>query len=128
MKISLYIKFTKHKSMSENDKELKKFMRRVLKKQPKAKLTTDLNGRYFISVDGEDITEEYFMPHSATEVEAWKNADLSIKTTQNFNRSHPLKADMADIEKKTKRINKRKMKGVVNKERAQARDNYGSYF
>ena len=42
---------------------------------------------------------------------AWEYAALACKTTQNFNRSHPMRMDLSNVEGKLNRINKRKKRG-----------------
>lgn len=113
------------------DKEIMKMMKKVLKKEPRAKITTDLDGKFFVCVNGDDVTEEYFLPHSESELGAWERALTAFKTKQNFDRSHPLKASMADVLKKTQRINGRKIKGRINKENRQGKeqeDSFGTFF
>ena len=51
------------------------------------------------------------MPATSCEDQAWEFAAIACRTTQNFNRTHPDKMDLGDIEGKINRINRRKNKG-----------------
>ena len=85
-----------------------KFQKQVLKKYPNAKLDYNLDGECFI-VNGEDIlSEEYFMPETVDPDKAWEYAAIACRTTQNFNRTHPLRIDGRDVEARVQRILNRK--------------------
>lgn len=85
--------------------------KRVIKEYPNAKCTIDDNGHYIIIVDDIILAEEYFLPPAMDVATAWTNAALACKTTQNFNRTHPLRMDLTGIEDKLHRIDKRKKRG-----------------
>jgi len=51
------------------------------------------------------------MPDTYDSNKAWEYAALACKTTQNFNRSHPMRMDLSNLESKLNRINKRKRRG-----------------
>lgn len=91
-----------------------KFKKRVLDKCPNAKLTTDLFGNFIVVVEDNVIAEEYLFPETKDPDKAWEYALLALKTTQNFNRTHPLKLDLSsdDIEAKLNRIHMRKNKNT----------------
>ena len=57
------------------------------------------------------IAEEYLFPETYDLEQAWEYAALACKTTQNFNRTHPMRMDLTAIESKLDRINKRKRRG-----------------
>tara|TARA_A100001201_G_C4017065_1_gene179388 strand:- start:19 stop:318 length:300 start_codon:yes stop_codon:yes gene_type:complete len=57
------------------------------------------------------IAEEYLLPETDCEHTAWEYAAMSCKLTQNFNRTHPSRMDLSEIEGKINRINKRKRRG-----------------
>ena len=85
-----------------------KFQKQVLKKYPNARLDYNLDGECFV-VNGEDIlAEEYFMPETIDPDKAWEYAAISCKTTQNFNRTHPLRVEGKDVEARVQRILNRK--------------------
>ena len=48
------------------------------------------------------------MPGTNCVETAWEYAAIACKTAQNFNRTHPMKMDLSDIESKINRINKRR--------------------
>ena len=81
--------------------------KRVLKDYPNAKLTVDDNGNYIVINGDIFLAEDYYMPDATDAETAWKYAAIACKTTQNFNRTHPDRMDMSDIENKIMRINKR---------------------
>ena len=85
--------------------------KRVLKEYPKAKCTIDDNGHFIIIVDDIILAEEYYLPPALDTITAWANAALACKTTQNFNRTHPLRMDLTNIEDKLIRMEKRKTRG-----------------
>lgn len=77
---------------------------RVKKYYPLAKVYKEL-GQYYIGIpDSMDDTiinlfDEYFIPTTVTEEEAWNKALVCCKTTQNFNRTHPDRMDEIDESK-----------------------------
>jgi len=85
--------------------------KRVLKEYPNAKCTIDDNGHYIVIVDDIILAEEYFLPPAMDALSAWTNAAVACKTTQNFNRTHPMRMDLANIEDKLLRMEKRKKGG-----------------
>lgn len=82
--------------------------KRVLKDYPKAKCTLNSEGHFIVVVDDMVLAEEYFLPPAYDAITAWTNAALACKTTQNFNRTHPLRMDLSNIEDKLLRMEKRK--------------------
>ena len=97
------------------DKKLAKAKRLVLKRLPKARLVKFKTG-YQIWIDDAPVGVEFFMPELPTVLAAWQNALTSLKTKQNFNRSHPLKIDSEYSEKRTYRIRRRIKRGRKKKE------------
>jgi len=51
------------------------------------------------------------MPNTNDEEVAWGHAAMSCKLTQNFNRAHPSRMSLTDVESKLNRIHKRKRRG-----------------
>jgi len=85
-----------------------KNQKRVLKDYPYAYIGRKDDGS-FIVLDGDHaLAEEFFLPPAHTEIEAWSHAALSCKTTQHFNRTHPLRLDLKGFEARMARIEKRK--------------------
>lgn len=66
---------------------------RVLNKIPGAKLKKDECGNLYVEFRGINLSEEYLLPPTQDELQAWKYAELSVKTTQNFNRTHPVRLE-----------------------------------
>lgn len=88
---------------------------RVLKQFPNAKILMIDDGTFVVEANDKILVEEYFMPEAYDEETAWKYASISCKTTQNFNRTHPERMDLSDIENKLNRINTRKRNAKKNK-------------
>lgn len=74
-------------------KEIEKVKKRVLKKVPTAKLKKDDCGNLYVEYRGINLSAEYLLPTTTDELEAWQYAELSVKTTQNFNRTHPIRLE-----------------------------------
>ena len=89
-----------------------KFKSKVLAKQPKAQLTTDFFGNYIVLINDEVVADEYLFPETTDPDKAWEYALLSLKTTQNFNRTHPLKVELTEdsIESKLIKFHNRRKK------------------
>lgn len=92
--------------------ETEKIMRRVLKKAPNAKMMFDSSKNLYIDVDGTNLSEEHLLPPTKDAHIAWEMADLSLKMTQNFDRTHPNRVDFYDTERKKRRINRRRKTNV----------------
>ena len=90
-----------------------KEQKKVLKRHPNAKLIKNDTGNFIITVNDVILAEEYFLPDADTEEIAWYYAAMSCKTTQHFNRTHPLKIDInfGGDEAKNDRIENRKRRG-----------------
>lgn len=103
--------------ISEDKKQLDKFKRQVEKfyKNPYIKKVS--LSRYTIETLNEDfepidiLLEQYFLPASS-ELEAWKLAASVCKTTQNINRTHPIKVELSDSEGKYERVQRRRLKNI----------------
>ena len=50
------------------------------------------------------IAKDYYLPDTHDVDKAWEYAALACKTTQNFNRSHPDRMDLSNVESKLSRI------------------------
>ena len=83
--------------------------KKVLKQYPNAYLDYRQEGVRVMS-DNTYLAEEYFMPNTHNEDTAWEYAAIACKTTQNFNRTHPMKHDMVIDEKKFDRVSRRNRK------------------
>lgn len=90
--------------------ETEKLMKKVLKKAPTAKMLFDSEKNLYIDVDGINLSEEHLLPPTKDPHKAWEMADLSLKMTQNFNRTHPMKTDFYGSKDTKSRINRRRKK------------------
>ena len=88
--------------------ETEKLIKKVLKKAPNAKMLFDSEKNLYIDVGGVNLSEEHLLPPTKDPHKAWEMADLSLKMTQNFNRTHPLKTDFYSSKEKKTRIRKRR--------------------
>ena len=71
----------------------------------------DDDGKFFIQdALGDNILEEYLLPNTNTEEEAWESAKLTLETTQHFNRTHPEKILSETSEMTAYRVNRRRLK------------------
>ncbi len=89
---------------------MNKFKKRVLKQFPNAYVESSVNGLRIINND-EYLAKEFYMPDTVCEDKAWEYASMACRLTQNFNRAHPLRMDLSDVENKLARINRRKRNG-----------------
>jgi len=89
---------------------MNKFQKKVLKQFPNAYMESSVNGLRIINND-RYLAKEFYMPDTTDEDQAWEYAALACKLTQNFNRAHPSRMDLGDIENKLARINRRKRNG-----------------
>jgi len=89
--------------------EIKKarIKKKVLKQYPDAKVTDTESGIIIMSGDIY-IAKEFYMPNTNDVDKAWEYAAIACRTTQQFNRTHPMRMDLADIESKINRINRRR--------------------
>jgi hypothetical protein len=110
--MTLYLKL----SVQDHTKiiSMNKDQKRVLKEYPNAKMLMLEDGSYVVECNDAVLTEEYFMPTAYDTDTAWKYAALACKTTQNFNRTHPERLSLIDIESKLSRIQKRKKNAKKN--------------
>jgi|TARA_B100000519_G_C13923761_1_gene288083 hypothetical protein len=89
--------------------EIKKarIRKKVLKQYPNAQTVFGDSGIQIMSGDL-FIAEEFYLPSTNCEDTAWEYAALACKTKQQFNRTHPSRMDLSDIESKINRINRRR--------------------
>ena len=103
------LKVLDHFNMREEIKKAR-LKKKVLKQYPNALVVYSDEGVRIMSGDI-FIAEEFYLPTTNSEDKAWEYAALACKTTQNFNRSHPSRMDLSNVENKINRINKRKRRG-----------------
>ena len=89
---------------------MSKHQRRVLRDFPNARIGYNESGEYVVMNGDECITDEYFMPGALTEDQAWEYASIACRTTQNFNRTHPLRDTGESFEDRILRFDRRKRK------------------
>ena len=89
--------------------EIKKarLKKKVMDNYPDAKVEYTSAGVQIMSGDIY-IAEEFYLPATMDVEKAWEYAALACKTRQQFNRTHPMRMDLSDIESKINRINKRR--------------------
>ena len=98
-----------HTNMREEIKKAR-LKKKVLKQYPQARPELSANGVQIMS-NGIFIAKDFYMPGTNCVETAWEYAGIACRTAQNFNRTHPMKMDLTDIEGKLNRINRRKNKG-----------------
>lgn len=120
--------------LSNTDKKLiAKYTAKVHTQFPKAFLSSRL-GMYTIvqeqpDLSLKDVLAELCIPPQPTPLKAWEMAQLSAKTTQNFNRTHPLRLEGYDAEDKIARIEGRKLrKGVEKASKHKKRSEIDNYY
>ena len=87
-----------------------KIKKKVLARYPTAKVAKVSGGGYHILVGDYIPADDHLLPPAKTIEEAWAYVVLSMKTTQNFNRTHPDRLELKDIEHKINRLNRRRKK------------------
>jgi hypothetical protein len=92
--------------------DTEKVMKRVLKKFPNAKMLFDSEKNLYIDINGVNLSEEHLLPSTKDPHKAWEMAELSLKMTQNFNRTHPLRAEFDSSSETKKRINRRRNRNM----------------
>lgn len=88
--------------------DLEKIRKKVLKKAPTAKLLVDSEKNLYIDVDGVNLSEEHLLPPTNDPQRAWEFADVSLRVTQNLNRTHPLRTGFYPSTDTKERINRRR--------------------
>jgi len=117
--------------VTENSKKLlDKYRKKVHTQFPKAFLSS-VQGKYTIVQEQEDfslkdVLAELCICPQDTPLLAWEMAQVSAKTTQNFNRTHPLRLEAMDAEDKIARIEGRKLRNRV--EKPKKRNEMDSYY
>jgi|DEB0MinimDraft_3_1074331.scaffolds.fasta_scaffold05075_11 hypothetical protein len=88
--------------------DTEKIMKRIMKKHPTAKLMFDQEKNLYVDINGRNLMDDHLLPPTKDVHTAWEMAELSLKMTQNFNRTHPLRVDMYSSSDKKGRIKKRR--------------------
>ena len=88
--------------------DTEKIIKRVKNKFPNAKMLFDSEKNLYIDVNGVNLSEQHLLPPTKDPHKAWEMADLSLKMTQNFNRTHPLRTEHYSSGDTKKRINRRR--------------------
>jgi len=104
------ISYFQRKDLDHFNMSVDKNKKKVLKQYPNAYVDHGQEGARVMNGDV-FLAEEYFMPNTFDESKAWEYAAIACRTTQNFNRTHPMRMDLSAIENKINRINKRKRRG-----------------
>ena len=106
MILYFHVKDLDHFNMREEIKKAR-LKKKVLDNYPDAKVIYTDVGIQIMSGDI-FIAEEFYLPNTHDVEKAWEYAALACKTTQNFNRSHPMRMDLSSLEGKINRINRRR--------------------
>lgn len=93
-------------------KNYTKIKQNVLRNYPDAKIITRTGGECVIMIGEYIPADEYLLPSTECVDTAWEYAQLSLKTTQHFNRTHPNRMSLAGLEYKLNRINNRRSRGT----------------
>ena len=88
--------------------DTEKIINRVKKKFPDAKILFDFKKNLYIDINGMNLSEHHLFPPNKDPHRAWELAEISLKMTQNFNRTHPMRTELYSSIDKKKRINKRR--------------------
>jgi hypothetical protein len=118
---------------AEDKKLIEKYRKKVHTQFPKAFLATK-QGKYTIVQEQDDfslkdVLAELCITPQPTPVLAWQMAQVSAKTTQNFNRTHPLRLEGYDAEEKLARIEGRKLRsGKETPNKRKKRSEIDSYY
>lgn len=92
--------------------DTEKIIRKITKKHPTAKLMFDREKNLYVDINGRNLMEDHLLPPTKDPHRAWELAELSLKMTQNFNRTHPLRTDMYSSSDKKGRIKKRRKSNI----------------
>jgi len=106
MTLIFQLKDQDHFNMREEIKKAR-LKKKVMDNYPNAKVEYTNTGVQIMSGDIY-IAEEFYLPTTTDVEKAWEYAALACKTRQQFNRTHPMRMDLSDIESKINRINKRR--------------------
>ena len=89
---------------------MNKAQKKVLKLHPNAYVEYGIKGLRIMA--GEVfLAQEFYTPETDDEDVAWEHAAMSCRLTQNFNRAHPNRMSLTDVEGRLDRIHKRKRRG-----------------
>jgi hypothetical protein len=99
---------------AQEKKQIDKYKKKVFTKYPKAFLTT-IGNRYTIAqemddLSVQDILADLFFQPTTNPIKAWELAQLSVKTDQNLNRTHPLRIEGMLMADKIVRVAERKLR------------------
>ena len=121
----------KNKKVIDVKTQIEKYRKKVHSIFPKA-FIQKVGRRFTIVQEQSDLTmkdvlaEMLILPQTS-EVKAWEMAQVSAKTTQNFNRTHPQRMDNASQDDKYSRIESRKQRGM-GEVKKKKRDKLDSYY
>jgi len=102
--------------------QIERLRKIVIAQYPGSRIWKTRRGKFTIVQEQEDLTvkdllSEFFFPAAESELEAWESAASVVKIEKNFNRTHPLKANLFDIESKMQRVSIRNINSARNKKR-----------
>ena len=101
-------------------KTIEKCKKKVHSQYPGAYLAPLDNGYYTILQESDDsvidVLGELLLMPGKTPIEAWQRAVVTSKTTQNLNRTHPLRIEGMNMADKIRRVEERRNRSETNKE------------
>jgi hypothetical protein len=104
----------------QDKKTIEKCKKKVHSQYPGAYLAPLDNGYYTILQESDDsiidVLGELLLMPGKTPIEAWQRAVVTSKTTQNLNRTHPLRIEGMNMADKIRRVEERRNRSETNKE------------
>lgn len=99
----------------QDKKTIEKYKKRVHKQYPGAYLVGIGSGYYTIMQEQEDLSQldvlgELLLSPVKDPVAAWEMAQMTARTTQNLNRTNPLRIEGMDMADKIARVEARRLK------------------
>jgi len=100
---------------AQTKKQIEKYKRKVYTQYPGAFLQPVGNGYFTIAQELPDLTckdvlSEFCIAPVTDPLKAWEYAQMSAKTNQNLNRTHPLRIEGMNMEDKIARVDARRIK------------------
>ncbi|WWT39494.1 hypothetical protein [Microcystis phage Mel-JY01] len=89
---------------------INKTIKRLTSKFPEAKIKTSSDGKYFVSINGVNIFDEYLIPYADNPETVWTHYDECVKQMDTVSRTHPYRLDRMEDTEKANRIRRRTRK------------------
>ena len=113
----------------QDKKTIEKYKKKVHTQYPGAYLRPMDNGYFTIMQDVDDFTTidvlgELLLTPGTSAIEALEKATITAKTTQNLNRTHPLRIEGMNMADKIRRVEERRLRTETNKESRNSKEYY----